>query len=53
MLPPPMYGGVGHPLLAALPPLTILPIDNETASVGRNAVLKCVISRPGQYKASN
>lgn len=48
-----MYGGVGHPMLAALPPLTILPIENETASVGRNAVLKCVISRPGQYKASN
>ena len=28
------------------PPIKILPIENVTASVGRNAVLKCVTDRP-------
>lgn len=33
-----------------IPPLQILPMGNVTASVGRNAVLECVINRPGQFK---
>ncbi|KAJ6224589.1 hypothetical protein RDWZM_003134 [Blomia tropicalis] len=35
-----------------IPPLQILPMGNVTASVGRNAVLECVINRPGQFKVA-